>query len=682
MTPGALIGGKYRLTRQIGAGSMGVVWAATNESISREVALKLILSSNEELRRRLRREAQACGKLRQRNIVEVYDVGETAEGDPFLVMQLLNGETLADLLKRVFRLDPPQAARIARDVALALIAAHGAKLIHRDLKPANIFLHEEIDQDGTRIKTVKVLDFGVSKNLTGETPDGLATVAGGLIGSPAYMSPEQAKAQGNLDHRSDLWSLGVMLFEMLCGKRPFQGDTDQLLPQIAFAPIPPVSRFVRLIDPRLVALVSRCLERDLGQRVQTAAELAELLKPFVDGNAGAPKPPVSSSPIEESAAASATGPLPTSVEPAARLSPQHDSGHVASSPSRDVGRSPPHLRKSEASDPNGPERSETEEEDWDAETKRFQPNVLLRPFPAKALAPSQTAPLHTMQPTAHQVDVNAPFAQSTYGKTLPLGTPQEGGVVAFGRPSHVTERWSASPQPAAWAPPTPSEGAPVAPSADPKVDFKTTMKMARDQQASIPSAVSSSPNLPAMVPPSGSSGSWPIAPMATAPAPTEALPGTISSTAPLLAPHRTPSASIDTSASAISATQRRTGLFILGAAGASAALLFGVIVLRQIIGVGTSSAPSSSTAATTMESAEPSPAVATSAPAIPSDAPADPTPSGSASSAATAPPVAATTGQPPVTPRLTAATAKQPAASMSSKAKLPSRGSIKSITNK
>jgi serine/threonine-protein kinase len=682
MTPGALIGGKYRLTRQIGAGSMGVVWAATNELISREVALKLILSSNDELRRRLRREAQACGQLRQRNIVEVYDVGETAEGDPFLVMQLLYGETLAELLKRVFRLDPPQAARIARDVALALIEAHGAKVIHRDLKPANIFLHEELDQDGARIKTVKVLDFGVSKNLTGDTPDGLATVAGGLIGSPAYMSPEQAKAQGNLDHRSDLWSLGVMLFEMLCGKRPFQGDTDQLLPQIAFAPIPPVSRFVRLIDPGLVSLVSRCLERDLSQRVQSAAELAELLKPFCEGGASAPKPSASSaspSHVEAPAVASAPAPSPPAGEPAARPISLHDSGRIASSPSPDAGQSPPQLRQLDAPQPDLPKRSEAEEEEWDAETKRFERNMLPRPFPTKVPALFQTAPLQATQTPTPQVEATAPFAQSVYGKTAPLGAPQE-GVVSFGRPSQVTERWSALPQPAPWAPPAPSDGAPLAPSADPKPDFKTTMKMGPDQRGSFPSPFSSSPNLPAAIPPSGESGSWHLAPAAAAPASTEAPPGTISSTAPLLAPRPTPPAAVDASASEASASRRRKGLLILGVAGASAALLFGVIVLSQLAGGGASSAPSSSAAAAaTIESPEPSPASTASAAAIPSDAPTNPTPSASASSAAAAPSLTATSAQPSASPRLAAAPAKQPAAATPTKPKLPSRGKIGTI---
>ncbi len=276
MTPGNILGGRYRLVRKLGVGAMGVVWAAVNELTSGEVALKLILQSTDDLRLRLLREARVCGGLKHRNVIEVHDVGQTEEGDPFLVMQLLSGETLAEHLKRQRRLDSPVAAQIARDVARALAAAHAAGVIHRDLKPANIFLHHEAGVDGA---TVKVLDFGVSKSLA--MSDGLVTIDGGAIGSPAYMSPEQARADRTLDYQTDIWSLGVVLFELLTGVRPFQGDSNQVIPKIILGDIPLVSRHVRLVDPGLVALVSRCLERDRARRIGSAAELAELLQRHV-----------------------------------------------------------------------------------------------------------------------------------------------------------------------------------------------------------------------------------------------------------------------------------------------------------------------------------------------------------------------------------------------------------------
>ncbi|MFO0756108.1 MAG: serine/threonine-protein kinase [Byssovorax sp.] len=276
IAPGVIVGGKYQLTRPIGEGAMGTVWAAIHRQIGGEVAVKLILRSDEELRRRLLREAKACGKLKHKNIIEIFDVGETAEGDPFLVMPLLCGETLADRLRDRRRLNPPEAARIGRDVARALSAAHDAGVIHRDLKPANIFLHNEPGEDGL---VVKVLDFGVAKNLT--AADGLETRTGGIIGSPAYMSPEQAVGSSKVDHRADIWALGVVLFEMLTGVRPFKGDQNQILIAIATAEIPLVSRYVRLIDEGFVKLVARCLERNLDRRVGSAADLGTLLHRFM-----------------------------------------------------------------------------------------------------------------------------------------------------------------------------------------------------------------------------------------------------------------------------------------------------------------------------------------------------------------------------------------------------------------
>jgi serine/threonine-protein kinase len=290
--PGMLIGGKYRLSRLLGSGAMAEVWAAVHEGLVREVALKFILGSTEELRLRMFREARACGALKHPNIVEVLDVDRTPEGEPYLVMQLLSGETLADVLERQRRLDSAPAARIARDVARALVAAHAAGIVHRDLKPANIFLHDERGPDGTAVRVVKVLDFGVAKNL-GES-DGLATQTGGWVGSPAYMSPEQAQARRDVDYRSDLWSLGVVLFEMLTGKRPFVADqAAQLAAKIIREPAPSVSRFIRNADPALVQIVSHCMERDRDRRVQTAVELVEMLGACCEGvSTSAPRPRV------------------------------------------------------------------------------------------------------------------------------------------------------------------------------------------------------------------------------------------------------------------------------------------------------------------------------------------------------------------------------------------------------
>ncbi|WP_437782965.1 protein kinase domain-containing protein [Sorangium sp. So ce1097] len=279
---GLVIAEKYKLVRRLGEGSMGVVWAALNLSTSREVALKLIHRPDPELRRRLQREGRNGGALRHRNVIDMYDMGETDFGEPFLVMQLLTGETLAELLQRRRRLDADVAASIGRDVARGLAAVHALHIVHRDLKPANIFLHREPDTDEP---VVKVLDFGVAKNLA--VNDGVRTATGGAVGSPLYMSPEQVRAEPNVDHRADIWALGVVLFEMLTGMRPFHGDARAVFTGILTGEIPKVSRYLRRVDPGLVELVARCMARHRDDRIGSAAEVADLLDGYAAAGARA-----------------------------------------------------------------------------------------------------------------------------------------------------------------------------------------------------------------------------------------------------------------------------------------------------------------------------------------------------------------------------------------------------------
>jgi eukaryotic-like serine/threonine-protein kinase len=309
MNAGDVVSSKYRLGKRLGDGAMGEVWEALNQSTGRKVALKLISRPSPDHCHRLLREALMCGRLQHRNIVEIYDVAQTAAGDPFLVMQLLCGETLAERLRRRRRLRTPLATRIARDVASALAAAHDARIIHRDLKPANIFLHTE-GSGAEDDFVVKVLDFGVGKDLASNSIQFTAT--GMAVGSCAYMSPEQIHAAKDLDHRSDLWTLGVVLFEMLTGERPFRQTQPHIFGEILSAPIPSIASPVRKIPPELDALIARCLERDRPRRYQDARELCLALAPFAEeSTASADVPSIS--------------PQPSSILPGECARPRQDS---------------------------------------------------------------------------------------------------------------------------------------------------------------------------------------------------------------------------------------------------------------------------------------------------------------------------------------------------------------------
>lgn len=285
MKPGTVIAGKYRLVNRLGDGAMGSVWEAVNELTQRSFAIKLIhrmAVGGDELRARMMREARAAGRLHHRNVIEVYDVGETAEGDPFLVMELLRGETMEALLQRKGQLSVSLTCAIGVEVSRGLASAHDAGIIHRDLKPANIFLHHDAD----RGVVVKVLDFGVSKVVSDQNAS--VTTTGTAIGSPAYMSPEQAVGAPDIDARSDLWSVGVLLLEAASGTPAFDGDTVYaIVGNILHGEVPRLAGRAPNADARLDGIIARCLLRDRGARFETARELAAQLETLLPASAEA-----------------------------------------------------------------------------------------------------------------------------------------------------------------------------------------------------------------------------------------------------------------------------------------------------------------------------------------------------------------------------------------------------------
>ncbi|MEA2696818.1 MAG: eukaryotic-like serine/threonine-protein kinase [Myxococcales bacterium] len=287
VTIGRLFADKYRVDGLLGNGGMGMVFAATHLQLETRVAIKLLhaeLSSTETAKTRLLREARATAKIKSANVARVLDVGTVEWGGLFIVMEYLDGEDLAAFLQKQPRLSPAQAVGFLLQACDGVRAAHALGIIHRDLKPSNLF----VTKDASGAVIIKVLDFGLSKLVDPSTGSPVVTRGGAqltrpdsMIGSPAYMSPEQLKDPRAVDGRTDIWSLGVILFEMLSGARPFEAKT---LPELCPLILSGQPRSLRELRPELpaelVAIVERCLQRDPAQRYRDVGALEKDLARF------------------------------------------------------------------------------------------------------------------------------------------------------------------------------------------------------------------------------------------------------------------------------------------------------------------------------------------------------------------------------------------------------------------
>jgi serine/threonine-protein kinase len=274
-TTGAVIAGKYRIERLLGEGGMGTVVAATHLVLGTPVALKLLhpdMAKQQGVVDRFLREARASAALRGDHVCRVSDVGVTDEGIPYIVMELLEGRDLNQTVKHDGPLPPHVVADFTMQACLGLAEAHAAGIVHRDIKPGNLFM--AMRPDGST--SIKVLDFGVAK--APEGGDFSLTRTATVMGSPGYMSPEQLKSSKDVDSRSDLWSLGVVMYELVTGKQPFHGETiTELALRVAMDPTPPLGSV-----PRPFAdVVARCLEKDPARRYPDVAALANALAPML-----------------------------------------------------------------------------------------------------------------------------------------------------------------------------------------------------------------------------------------------------------------------------------------------------------------------------------------------------------------------------------------------------------------
>ncbi len=272
---GQLIGGRYRLGDRLGQGGMGVVYTATQESLARPVALKVLqpmLAQDDEAILRFKAEAERAGRLAHPHIVQILDFGHEPGASAWIAMELLKGQSLAARIERG-PLSEAEVVRIAKETLSALEAAHAAHLVHRDLKPDNIFL-ADVPGIGT---SVKVLDFGIAKLLDDESA-GKLTATGMLIGTPLYMAPEQARGS-DVDQRADLYALGAVLYEALTGKPPFTGKNYNALLYSVLSETPvPIDSFRPDISPELARVVARAMEKTPEARWQSANAMAEALR--------------------------------------------------------------------------------------------------------------------------------------------------------------------------------------------------------------------------------------------------------------------------------------------------------------------------------------------------------------------------------------------------------------------
>lgn len=278
LAPGAWIADRYRVMKKIGEGGMGVLYACLDSVLSREVAVKLMqrsLAGEPLLAERLMREARLAAQLR-RHVAQVFDCGMLETGEPFIVMELLSGRDLYAVLRDSGPLSPTELASVMLQVCDGLSEAHEKGIIHRDLKPENLFCSNE--PDGAAV--IKIVDFGVSKQVTAERIRA-QTNPTESVGSPQYMSPEQISSPSEVDTRTDIWSLGVVMFELLTGAVPFNGPSPtQVCASVLTGPVPPLSDYCSDVPPALEFIVLRCLQKSREQRFQNVAELAAALRSF------------------------------------------------------------------------------------------------------------------------------------------------------------------------------------------------------------------------------------------------------------------------------------------------------------------------------------------------------------------------------------------------------------------
>jgi serine/threonine-protein kinase len=409
---GSTVAGKYRLERLIGRGGMGSVWAARHLQLDTLVAVKFIDSVSDvgDARVRFEREARAAAQLRSPHVVQILDHGIDDDERPYIAMELLEGEDLGERLRRTPKLSLQATATIVTQAAKALRRAHDGGVIHRDLKPGNIFL-ARFDDD----EVVKLLDFGVAKLRYNELAPGVQmTQTGVIFGSPSYMSPEQARGNRVIDHRTDLWSLAVIVFRCITGTKPFEaGSIGDLVIKLCIDPLPMPTRVAPELPAEMDRFFERAFARDPEQRFQSAAALALEFEAIV-----------ARSSATASAAAAVSAPAPAPAAPFAVPPPPP--------PSSSGSRSDPFARPTSGL----------------GVSARIE---LAIPRPA-ALEDPTTTPLPTSSPTGiHRAPPSAPSAPR-FGDVPPSSPSAPFGAATGGYAAPPMDPPPPTPQPASMTP--------------------------------------------------------------------------------------------------------------------------------------------------------------------------------------------------------------------------------------
>jgi serine/threonine-protein kinase len=286
--PGSVIAVRYKLIAPLGHGGMGTVWRAEHLTLHSPVAIKLIADEaldSDAMRTRFLREAQSAASLRSPHVVQILDHG-IDDGIPYIAMELMEGETLAQRLQRLGRLSYKETLRVVTHITRAVARAHSAGIVHRDLKPDNVFLVENDEEE-----IAKVLDFGIAKSQVPGMDSGATTRTGAVLGTPYYMSPEQLQGAKDVDHQADLWSIGVIAFECLCGQRPFDSDTFANLILRICSHAPPRPSQLAQVPDGFDEWFFRAVAHEPSERFESAKAMARALRMVVEGDAGPTEAP-------------------------------------------------------------------------------------------------------------------------------------------------------------------------------------------------------------------------------------------------------------------------------------------------------------------------------------------------------------------------------------------------------